>query len=538
MPTSSRTASATRSGSKSKSKSTGDRTRKPSSSPRSANRQRQSSAASNSEVDHFAAFCREHLVQSIDTWDGEPLELEQWETDLLTEALAYDDEGWPIWNSIVIQVSRKNGKTTLLAGYAVYRLLTSDGSPEILLAAASDKQAGRLYDAAAAFIRRSKTLSGLCRIRDYVGEIVREDGEGRIMRMSSDPSRLHGYNPSLVVCDELAQWTTPTLKKAYAALTSGGGARRAPQTFTITTAGEAIQRHSSILGRILDAAEGSEDVDREPGLMVARMSDAKTLVWAYEAPTDDPHDTAAMKLANPASWITEEYLKRQAANPELSDADVLQLHGCVWAESETNWIPGEAWAGAEDAEREVPDGSELVLGFDGSYSRDSTALIASTPDGHVFPIKVWERPEKAPDDWRIPRHEVDAAVDRAMERYRVTELACDPPGWGPEIAEWADRYGEHVVTYFETNKGAVMAPATDRFRTAVYEGELTHNGDPTLRRHIANCATKETANGTMLTKTDDRNQKIDAAVAAVIAYERATAGDGHSVYEDRGLVVL
>ena len=36
----------------------------------------------------------------------------------------------------------------------------------------------------------------------------------------------------------------------------------------------------------------------------------------------------ALKLANPASWISTDYLHRQAENPELTDAQVLQLHGC------------------------------------------------------------------------------------------------------------------------------------------------------------------------------------------------------------------
>lgn len=458
--------------------------------------------------------------------------------EFLEEALAYDETGWPIWNSVVLQVPRKNGKTTLLAAYAVYRLLTSDGMPEILLAAASDKQAGRLFDAAATFVRRSPTLSSLCRIRDYVGEIVREDGAGKIVRLSSDPGKLHGYNPSLVICDELAQWKTPMLKRAYAALTSGGGARKAPQTFTITTAGEAMQRHDSILGRILDAALACEDLEKQPGRFVGRILDAKTLVWAYEAPTDDPRDTAAMKLANPASWITKAYLARQAANPELSDSDVLQLHGCVWAEAEDSYIPLEAWANRSDA-RSVGDSERIVLGFDGSYNRDATALIGCTlGDRHVFRVGIWERPAGAPDDWRIPRHEVDAAVDQAMQRYKVVELACDPPGWGPEIEGWQERYGD-VVTIFETNKRGLMAPACDRFRAAVFEEELTHDGDEALRRHIANCATKDTPNGTVITKSSDPNQKIDAAVAAVVAFERASVHDNtRSVYESRGLLVI
>jgi phage terminase large subunit-like protein len=109
------------------------------------------------------------------------------------------------------------------------------------------------------------------RVRDHEGVIVREDGMGTIIRLSTDPSRLYGYSATDVIVDELAWWTTPNLKRAFAALTSGCGPRRAPQTYVITTAGEASTRHDSILGTLLDAALDAEDVERKPGLTIARM---------------------------------------------------------------------------------------------------------------------------------------------------------------------------------------------------------------------------------------------------------------------------
>jgi Phage Terminase len=277
-------------------------------------------------VDHFAAFCAS-LTQSDDRWDGKPLVLEPWQKRFWAEALAD-------WLSVVLIVGRKNGKTAMLAAYGLYELVYGTGRPEILFAAASDRQAGRLFDAATRFVRRHPGLSEALRVRDHEGVIVREDGLGSIVRVASDPSRLYGYSPTLVVCDELAFWTTPQLRRAYAALTSAGGARSAPRTFTITVAGEASHRHDSILGGILDAGLEAGDVERKPGLTVCRLREAKTLVYAYEAPTTDPHDIDAMKLANPASWIGKTYLRRQAENPELTDAQVLQLHGCVWAATE------------------------------------------------------------------------------------------------------------------------------------------------------------------------------------------------------------
>lgn len=471
-----------------------------------------------SEVDHFADFCRDHLVQSIDQFDGLPLELEAFQRRFMDDALSYDDRGLPLWRSIVLVVARKNGKTTLLSAYALYRLLTSEGLPEILLAASSDKQAGRLFDACVNFIRKSELLSSLLIVRDYAGEIVRADGKGKILRVASDAKRLHGYSPSLVICDELAQWVTPQLEKAYAALSSGGGARSAPQVFSITTAGEWQHRNDSILGRIIDAAEAADDRTEEPGLLIARLPESRTLAYVYSAPTIDHKNVKALKLANPAPWITTDYLKAQASNPQLSPADVLQLHGCVWSQQDGAWLDLREWK-ARLSGREV-DGP-VVLGFDGSYKRDSTALIGCTLDGHLFVVKVWERPVGADEHWRIPRREVNAVVERAMEDYEVVELACDPPGWNPEIDAWEDAYGDVVVRY-ETNQPKRMAPAVNRFETAVSEQALTHDGNATLTKHIANCLVEDRPSGKVLSKPQGGKKKIDAGVAAVVAYDRAS----------------
>jgi phage terminase large subunit-like protein len=461
---------------------------------------------------HFAEFCAS-LTQSEDRWEGEPFTLEPWQRRFWREALRD-------WRSVVLIVPRKNGKTTMLAALALYELVYGKGRPEILLAAASDRQAGRLFDAAARFVRRHPGLRELLRVRDHEGTIVREDGLGSIIRLRSDPNRLYGYSPTLVIADELAFWSTPTLKRSYAALTSGGGARSAPRTFTITTAGEASQRHDSILGAILDAAVEAPDVTRKPGLTISRMHAARTLVYAFEAPTTDVHDVKALKLANPSSWITLDYLQRQVDNPELTDAQVLQLHGCVWAESSDTWIGPAAWAACVEPGRVIEPGEPVVLGFDGSASRDSTALVACTLDGFVQVVRVWERPERA-REWRVPRQEVADVIARMIDTHEVRELACDPPGWGGEIELWAELYGE-IVVEFPTSSRERMARACDRLRADVLERRLRHDGSEVLARHVGHAVARATPYGTTIGKSHvDSPRKIDAAVAAVVAYERA-----------------
>jgi phage terminase large subunit-like protein len=172
------------------------------------------------------------------------------------------------------------------------------------------------------------------------------------------------------------------------------------------------------------------------------------------------------------------------------------------------------------SDRALVPGERLILGFDGSASGDSTALVACTLDGFIAPIKVWNKPDAL--GWRVPRAEVTQAVDDAFATYDVLELACDPWGWRSEIEDWAKRHGERKVVEYNTGFRNRMGPATDRLYAAVVDGTMTHNGDKTLSLHVSQTVAVQTAIGAIVSK-DKRNspRKIDAAVAAIVAWDRA-----------------
>lgn len=182
-----------------------------------------------------------------------------------------------------------------------------------------------------------------------------------------------------------------------------------------------------------------------------------------------------------------------------------------------------AWDGLEVRRRPPLPRTRIVVGFDGSYSRDSTALVGATVEEipFVFVIDKWERPLTDPG-WRTPRLEVHASVDVAMSTWDVLELACDPPGWHHDIEEWQDMYGD-VVTRFETAKPSLTGPATDTFTQCLKDGSgFSHNGDPDLRRHVANCVPAPRRGYIVPDKEHpDSPLKIDLAMGAIIAVARA-----------------
>lgn len=84
-----------------------------------------------------------------------------------------------------------------------------------------------------------------------------------------------------------------------------------------------------------------------------------------------------------------------------------------------------------------------------------------------------------------------------------------------------------------------MAPATDRLYQAVVTGACSHDGDERLAAHIGNCIAKTTPLGDLVSK-DKRGspRKIDAAVAAIVAFDRAAWHQGRRSGGKQRIVVL
>jgi phage terminase large subunit-like protein len=195
---------------------------------------------------------------------------------------------------------------------------------------------------------------------------------------------------------------------------------------------------------------------------------------------------------------------------------------------EEAWLPPQSWAACADAARLIPDGAEVVLGFDGSFSGDCTVLVVATvdPRPHVDLVELWQA-----DGSQVPIVDVEEAIRAACRRWKVQEIAADPFRWARSL-QLLDGEGLPVMEYPQSP--GRMTPATSRFYEAVVNGQLTHSGDSRLARHISNAVLREDARGARLAKErKDSPRRIDAAVAAVMAMDRAATLAGtvrHSVY--------
>jgi hypothetical protein len=254
--------------------------------------------------------------------------------------------------------------------------------------------------------------------------------------------------------------------------------------------------------------------------------------WLYDCiegsiEPDEMRDEAKVRQAlieayGDASWADIDGLTRTVLYDRTTpDSTYLRFFCNRIAESSDGWMSKPEWDAREDDQDPIKPGDQIALGFDGSIRGDATGIVGvRLRDAKLFVIGVWERPEHAHDEWEVDVLAVEAAVHRAFETYRVAWMYADPPYWQEAIGRWSITHGDDTVFEFWTNKPTRMVQAVERFRTAAMVGDLKHDGDPRLTRHVLNAVTREVPQGLLIQKDSPRSKrKIDLAVCAVIAME-------------------
>jgi phage terminase large subunit-like protein len=402
-----------------------------------------------------------------------------------------------------VQLGRKQGKTRLGAALALGEVCLKR-QRHVYAIADSERNLKSV------FMREIRDIiGGSDDLRDSIhvyhwGIEVPETGSFIEVRPSNFRAT-QGINPHLVIFDEVHLQTTDAI---WSGMQMAGAARSDALLFGITTPGYDLT--SMAHGLYTEAKAGSAG-------LYAR-------IFEPADPGCDIDDQAAWAQANPvlaegrAGFL--EALEYDRAH--LPEHEFRRFRLGLWTATESAWLPYGAWdACAVPGRGRPPEGARVWLGFDGSYSGDSTALVGCTEDRHLFIAGCWESPGRK--GWRVPRDEVDDAISMAFAAWDVQQLLCDPPYWAREIADWTARWGARVEE-FPTFSRARMAPATTALHAAVLDQALTHDGDPRLARHVANCVVKPSPQGDVITKADkDSPAKIDLAVAATIAYQAAAS---------------
>jgi phage terminase large subunit-like protein len=323
------------------------------------------------------------------------------------------------------------------------------------------------------------------------------------------PKRLEGLDYTLALVDEAGRVD----QEVYEVVTLATGKQRSSVVLAIGTPGPELE--NTVLGRLRTYAL---DHPADP-LVVWREHSAAGF---EDHPVDCRH---CWELANPAlgDFLAEDGLEA-CLPPKMREASFRRARLCQLTDQlEEAWLPPSAWAACTDAHQVVADGAEVVLAFDGSLNGDTTVLVVATvaEPPHVDLVELWEAAGR-----QVPIVDVEQAIRAACRRRRVLEIAADPFRWARSL-QLLDGEGLPVMEYPQSP--GRMTPATARSYEAVVNGQLTHSGDSRLARHVGNAVLREDARGTRLAKErKDSPRRIDAAVAAVMAHDRAAAIAGVS----------
>jgi phage terminase large subunit-like protein len=465
-------------------------------------------------IDTFAVITKD----SIGGKAGEPMRLRPWQRQLLTHAFAANGEGFQSRVSLV-GVPRKNGKSALASGVALWSLLTGPKGGEVYSCAADKDQARIVFGEAKKMLENEPELAEMAKVYRDAIEIPTTGSVYRVL--SSEAFTKEGLSPTMVIFDELHAQPDRSL---FDVMQLAQGSRGNLATmFCITTAGQKSDN------------TGGDSIAYslyQYGQKVARgeVDDPSFFMAWWEAPAEANHrDVDTWIDSNPGYGdlnSADDFASTVLRTPE---AEFRTKRCNQWVSSNLTWLPTGSWDALE-AEREITPDDELIIGFDGSFSGDTTVLVGCTIPKedeipHIFLIKAWE---KGPDDdnsWRVNITDVENEIVAFCQQYpKVREIACDPYRWQRTMAFLQEERGLPIVE-FPSTSAARMVKATARFFDGVMEAKMTQSGDPLLARHLDNCTLKIDNLGPRIVKENrNSNRRIDAAVAAVIAYERATVG--------------
>lgn len=356
---------------------------------------------------------------------------------------------------------------------------------------------------------------------------------GKLEVVSSSPRSVEGARVTCVIADELEHWTPSTggvklFTTLKANLTKTGN--RMIETLNswepdVGSAGELTFK--AWCGQM----EGSEREIKRGILYDAVMAPFDTDIsdeTSLRKGLEYVYADCPWSLEHLDAIISDFY----TSSTPLAESKRKYLNHNVAAEDA--WADPKNWALMADRSRKVADGEDIVMFFDGSLSRDATALVgACVSDGHVFTIGIWEPGNKHSGANKIDARAVDARVEWAFQRYNVRAFFADVNEWDGYVKNvWAERYADRLDIWATPSAGATgvaepiawdMRSKTMAFTMAcelveaeILDGAFTHDGDPILARHVANARRHENRWGIDIRKeSKDSARKIDAAVCMI-----------------------
>ena len=461
------------------------------------------------------------------------IELEGWQCFLITTVFGWvhQETGLRRFREGYTEVPRKNAKSTLSSGLALY-MLTLDGEQgaEIYSAATTRDQARIVFDDAKAMAERTpelRTSGGLAILQHAL--TVQETAS--IFRpLAAEGSTLDGLNVHFAVIDELHAHKT---RAVYDVIDTARGAREQSLLWSITTAGS---DRSGI------CYERRTHVTKVLGGQVKAES-LFGIIYTIDD-NDDPHDPISWAKANP-NWL-KSVLPDDMQSASLKGAAMASAMGNfltkrlnVWVNADSAWMDMQAWDRCADTHLNIDELAHLpcVVALDLASKVDIAAkvLLFRDEEADKYYIKnQFYLPERAVeqsgnsqyDGWRrsgwltvtpgevtdFDQIEVDLAAD--ISSFEVDVVAFDP-FQATQLSSHMIDQGAPMVELGATVKN--FSEPMKQLEALVLQGKLVHDGNPAMSWMISNVVCHRDAKDNIYPRKERNENKIDGAVALIMA---------------------
>lgn len=512
------------------------------------------------EYADFAVAFIESLCHTKGTWAGKWFELMDWQEQIIRDLFGIlKPNGYRQFNTAYIEIPKKNGKSELAAAVALL-LTCGDGEQraEVYGAAADRQQASIVFDVAADMVRMCPALNKRVKILASQKRLIYEPTNSFYQVLSAEAYSKHGFNVHGVVFDELHSQPN---RKLYDVLTKGSGdARMQPLFFLITTAG--TDTHSicyEVHQKAQDIIDGRKiDPTFYPVIFGADDTEDWTSPKVWKKCNPSLGETIGMDKVKTACESAKQ-------NPGEENS-FRQLRLNQWVKQAVRWMPMDKWDKCAFAVNEEQiEGRVCYGGLDLSSTTDITAFVLVFPpldeeDKYVIlpyfwipedtldlrvkrdhvPYDVWEQQEylQTTEGNVIHYGYIEKFIEKLGERFNIREIAFDR--WGAvQMVQNLEGMGFTVVPFGQGFKD--MSPPTKELMKLTLEQKIAHGGHPVLRWNMDNIFIRTDPAGNIKADKEKSTEKIDGAVATIMALDRAIRcgnDSGDSIYDSREMLVL
>ncbi|TCM57824.1 phage terminase large subunit-like protein [Rhizobium sp. PP-F2F-G48] len=481
---------------------------------------------------------------------GHPFQLDEWQERIIRAIFGpRNPDGTRKIKKVVIQLGRGSRKTALAAAIVLLCAFGPEKVPGGLIqsAAFARKQARELFEEVALIVSQDGRYKGTARVRDYKSQIVNAKTRTRYEAVSSEGLGHHGSTPSVVVADELHAWTTEKHRELWRVLSSALDKTNNGLMVVLTTAGRGQETLAY------------KEVAAARKIQLGEITDPHTLPVIFEGSADvDWKDEANWHKLLPGlahGYPSLQALRERAIKAQYSiiEREILQqLYLGVWQNQSSS--PFVDMAGYDRCGTVPVDFSKFgksrpcFLGVDLSEVSDLTAVVAAWPtDDGGYVVKPWffcpadVMAKKARvegvnyQDWAtaelitptpgaaVDYDFVEAKIRELDKEFDVRQIAFDP--WRAQKLQ--QNLMNDSLPVVDFRQGFIsMSPACDEVERAILAGKFYHSGHPILRWNFDNVAVVRDAAGNRKFDKSKSRDKIDGAVAALMAVRFA------AIYQD------